>query len=378
MFWKLYDLAWWLAKPSINPERFSTDYPRRSVWIHAASVGELQVAIPLMTKISEPLFTVTSKNGLAALAKRDIKGYLLPADTTECVKKALEQIDPKFILFVESEFWPNLARQIIQNGYPYGILNLKISNSFLNSPLYFFKKGFWEHARFIFVQNQKTADILTKFGVRNCEITGNLKLALAPKIEHHFVDQLKQLKTRFPRLISVASLRKGEEAVLGPVIKRLADEIPDVCFLIFPRYLEHVTYFTNQFAAFGCRPSVYPQISRFTIINQFGLVSSGVSESVFYTVGGTFIKGIGGHNPVEGARFGVVGISGPYDYKIRDQMDLYIRTEHINLTYQTLRSLLLNPKQLTEYKTVLESAVRKAETYIDRCCEIVKCICGEN
>lgn len=373
MLSKLYDLTCLCAQYFVDPRRIRFSFPERKLWIHAASVGELFAVLPILKRFDSFWITVTSKNGLHLLSRFAMDGGLMPLDLKNFVISALEQVNPKFVLFAESEYWPNFCQQIAEKKIPFGIVNYSLNtHSFLSR--FFLSKKVWflKKSVFVYTQNDNTRDTLISFGVKQAKVGGNIKILNEPSIDINFENQLRNLRLSFPKIISLASLRKKDCLSLFPVLAQLLQQFHDICLIIFPRYLEHVPFFVREAKKYFGLAETYPRLGRVTIITKFGLVPTGVSQSLFYIIGGTFDMETGGHSPFEGAWFGIPGIAGPGDWKISHQRDLYIRIDSNESSLEVLRKIILNPRVLKDFSLRLKEEVEKTKTVADECVEIIK------
>ncbi|HMP88982.1 MAG TPA: 3-deoxy-D-manno-octulosonic acid transferase [Kiritimatiellia bacterium] len=107
------------------------------IWIHAVSVGELYVALHLIKewreRAPETRFALTTTTSTAyAIAKRELSELdvvlYFPVDFPPIMRKAFEAIDPKAILLVEVELWPNLIRIARERGIPVMLVNGRMSD----------------------------------------------------------------------------------------------------------------------------------------------------------------------------------------------------------------------------------------------------------
>ena len=107
----------------------------RPVWVHAASVGEVRSAAPLLQalkarapqgKILLSTFTATGNR-----QARQIEGIdaviFLPLDVLWIVRRALAKLDPALLVIIETEIWPNLLRQAYRRGVPALLLSGRLS-----------------------------------------------------------------------------------------------------------------------------------------------------------------------------------------------------------------------------------------------------------
>src|SRR5215210_5056143 len=89
---------------------------RHTLWIHAVSVGEVNIATQLIRAIESRLpnlkivVSTTTSTGMGELRKRlpsHIEKIYYPIDRRVYVSRALRVINPEAVLLVEAEIWPN-------------------------------------------------------------------------------------------------------------------------------------------------------------------------------------------------------------------------------------------------------------------------------
>lgn len=371
----VYNLALHVIKPFVDQKRKKFNFPKRSVWFHCASIGELSAILPIVERISSKWITTTSKNGLQKIYSLNFEGSLLPLDFENYMEAALSQVDPKIVVFSENDFWPNFYKIIKRKGLPYLILNLRIHKiNLLNKLWVNFKKDFFKHSQLIVCQNDFTARILNDLGVANSTImvSPNLKLGVQPKLNKNAENLIQEVKAKFEKIITLASLRLEECEVLFPILEKLLKKFTDLAVIIIPRYLEQVKAIQSKVLKYLNECKTYPSFGRIIIINQFGLVPSFVKHSFFYIIGGTFCKHVGGHNPIEGAHFGVVGVAGPETYKIDDLDELFIKVRDKNQLETMLYELLKNPSRIKEYQKKLFDKVKEVSNRIEYLVDFLK------
>ena len=95
------------------------DRKKKYIWMHAASLGEYELAIPLIKKIkktfdNEIILTFFSESGFELKDTRHeiSKTYLLPIDSNDNAKKLVKVFNPKFTVFIKSEIWPNYINEL--------------------------------------------------------------------------------------------------------------------------------------------------------------------------------------------------------------------------------------------------------------------------
>ncbi len=134
-------IAWRQARPRKDAKRFvlhrlgyhtivDSSLQRRR-WIHAASVGEVLTALPLIQAVHPEglLVTTATATGAAVLAQHapDVAHCYLPVDRRAAVARFLAAAKPRCGWIVETEIWPWLFAIARQQGLPLSIVNARLS-----------------------------------------------------------------------------------------------------------------------------------------------------------------------------------------------------------------------------------------------------------
>jgi 3-deoxy-D-manno-octulosonic-acid transferase len=110
--------------------------PRRAIWVHAASVGELLGVRPLLAAMRSawphaPIIVSTMTRTGLALAREPAScadaAFLLPPDLPSALRRAFDVIDPQALILAETELWPNLLSEAEERGVPIAIVNARLS-----------------------------------------------------------------------------------------------------------------------------------------------------------------------------------------------------------------------------------------------------------
>ncbi|MFD2516393.1 3-deoxy-D-manno-octulosonic acid transferase [Salinimicrobium flavum] len=178
----------------------------RTVWIHAASLGEYEQAVPVIEAIRKVMpkhkivITFFSPSGYevkknSALA--DVVTYL-PLDTSKNAKKFLQKVHPDLALFIKYEFWPNFLKQLNDQNIP----TLLISGAFRKEQLFFrsyggFMRAYLKTFDHFFVQNEPSEQLLNSIGFVNVTISGDTRfdrVSLQLQRDNHldFVDRFSK------------------------------------------------------------------------------------------------------------------------------------------------------------------------------------------
>ena len=153
------------------------DRKKKYIWLHAASLGEYELAIPLIKEIkktfdNEIILTFFSESGfkLKDRVHQVSKTYFLPLDSKDNVKKLVKVFNPRFAVFIKSEIWPNYINELKKRKIKFYLVNY-VYNKY-NSRIF---KGILKKYTKIFTQDKNSERQLKKMKVDNALYIGNLK-----------------------------------------------------------------------------------------------------------------------------------------------------------------------------------------------------------
>ena len=153
------------------------DRKKKYIWLHAASLGEYELAIPLIKEIkktfdNEIILTFFSESGfkLKDRIHQVSKTYFLPLDSKDNVKKIVKVFNPRFAVFIKSEIWPNYINELKKRKIKFYLVNY-VYNKY-NSRIF---KGILKKYTKIFTQDKNSERQLKKMKVDNALYIGNLK-----------------------------------------------------------------------------------------------------------------------------------------------------------------------------------------------------------
>ena len=153
------------------------DRKKKYIWLHAASLGEYELAIPLIKEIkktfdNEIILTFFSESGfkLKDRVHQVSKTYFLPLDSKDNVKKLVKVFNPRFAVFIKSEIWPNYINELKKRKIRFYLVNYVYDK--YNSRIF---KGILKKYTKIFTQDKNSERQLKKMKVDNALYIGNLK-----------------------------------------------------------------------------------------------------------------------------------------------------------------------------------------------------------
>lgn len=311
------------------PEREGSDpTPRpagRLIWLHAASVGESQSILPVLSALQGQapdafvLLTTGTVTSAALLADQlpqlglsRVLHRFVPLDVPAWAARFLDHWRPDAAGFVESELWPNLIAGCRARGIPMMLVNARMSARSLRG--WQRLPGFARQVVGAFdrVQAQSEADAahLRLLGARQVDAPGNLKLAAPPlRADPVELARLQALIGNRPVWLA-ASTHPGEEEVAARVHHALATAHPGLLTIAAPR---HPGRGAAVAAALGAPRRAVGQDPGMDVwvadtLGEMGLLYR-LAPLVFV---GRSLVGQGGQNPLEPARLGCAIAVGPH------------------------------------------------------------------
>lgn len=305
------------------------------VWIHAGSVGESKAAIAFaeIAKKSLPdasiVFSSTTETGLEEVRRSmpfiDLSFYL-PFDLPKIMKRYIKTMQPKLLVLVESDLWPNLIHLAKKFGAKTLLVNGKLSEKSFKRHMLLKKLSLklLNDIDMCCLQSDEYKERFLKIGVgkEKLNVCGNLKFDTPIKKSDE--KELNKFKAKFGilpqhRIITIGSTHHGEEEILLDALEPLFRKDRNIKVILVPRHPERflevetllesrhfhfVKYSTNKEVT-GCE--------KILLIDAMGLLNKCYEISEVAIVAGSYVK-VGGHNLLEPIEFGVPVFFGPHIY----------------------------------------------------------------
>jgi 3-deoxy-D-manno-octulosonic-acid transferase len=310
---------------------------RHMLWIHAVSVGEVNVCTQLIRAL-EPripnikvIVSTTTSTGMGEL-QRKLPSHILkiyyPIDRLKYVRRALGTLHPEAIVLVEAEIWPNFLWQARNRGMPLFLVNARLSDrSYRGYRLFgFLFRSIFASFTGVGAQNETDATKLRDLGCRGeaIHVVGSLKFDAAPLDERRLLDVpalLRQLGVPTDaRLLVGGSTHAGEEILLAEQFLRLRRHYPDLFLVLVPRHCERGKEVGRELTARGVKfvyrseisvNSSYPAESvECLLVNTTGELKYFYEQACVIFVGKS-LTAEGGQNPIEPGAIGKAMIMGP-------------------------------------------------------------------
>lgn len=287
---------------------------RSVVWMHCASLGEYEQGLPLLKSLREKdpdcfyLLTFFSPSGFKVNQTHqvaDLTTYL-PWDSQTDVRRFIKIVQPTKVLFIKSEFWPNMLVELQRQSIP----TYLIAGLFQSHQVFFKPWGRWFRKLLrgythIFVQNNDSQERLHKIGISQTSVSGDPRF---DRVQHQKHD-LSFLKTFIGerKCIVAGSTWPQDIAVLKGVIQQTPK---DWCWLIAPHEIDtsklsalmkQLPPSTQQYTSYKAHK---PTQAAVLVLDTIGLLSSCYQYGQIAYVGGA-VGRTGLHNILEPAAAGI-------------------------------------------------------------------------
>lgn len=304
------------------------------IWLHGASLGEVQGLIPIMRQIRERypgkkiLLTATSPTGLVAGSSWAHETRLLPFDSTPLLRRALDRIEISAFIFAETELWPSLLSYLQSRAVKVFWVNARISpkTERFYSRLRPIFRPLLEKMGGILAGDEDSAERILSLGAdfHTVSICGNAKFDRKPIIES--IQMATEVRSIFMAgagdVFTFASIHPEEAEIFLPLLKEFSGS--SVRFVVAPRHSEKFSDFAELLGRLGVDYSRRSELKRdkspctrqVLLLDTLGELESIYSFSTAAFLGGT-VRDIGGHNPLEAAMYGVFLSGGESRWNIK-------------------------------------------------------------
>lgn len=309
-------------KPNDNP-----------IWFHAASLGEFEQGRPLIEDIKKNypnqkiLLTFYSPSGYEIRKNYNEVDYVfyIPLDTQKNAKDFIEAVNPKMVIFIKYDIWPNIVNQLNKQQ----INTVLTSAIFRENQVYFknyggFMKNVLTNISKIFVQDNKSIELLKSININNAEFSGDTRFDRVKNIlsQDNTLNFVENFKGSDKLLIAGSTWPLDEELLTEFINNNNSSKT-----IIAPHNISENNILKLQ-QNLKCKTIRYTEIENkdlkeydILILDTIGILTKVYSYADIAYVGGGFEKGI--HNILEPATFSVPVIIGPKFQKFKEAKDLH-------------------------------------------------------
>ena len=329
------------------PERFGCVTEPKSglpvIWVHAVSVGEVQASGALVKRLirSYPgcrvVLTTITPTGAAQVEKLfsgSVEHRYLPYDLPHGIDLFLRRINPRLLVILETEIWPNLLHYCRRRGVPAVLVNARLSSASFRG--YLRLRHFSASALQMFSHiAARSAEDARRFQALGADpgtmtVAGDLKFddEPAPEISEQSQSLRQSLSGNRPVWIA-ASTHAGEEEQVLEAFRQVRERLPDCLLIVAPRHPERFDKVYHLFRRHDLQVARRSDVETGVLQDADVYLLDTLGElSRFYAcadaafVGGSLVPA-GGHNVLEAARLGVPLVSGGHTANFAEIIGLF-------------------------------------------------------
>lgn len=305
----------------------------RKVWIHAASLGEFEQGRPIIERIRRDMpdaviiVTFFSPSGYEIRKNYPLADHIfyLPSDTPANVRRFIDAVRPDVAIFIKYEFWLNYLNELHRRKIP----TYLVSAIFRPAQIHFRPwGGMWLRAlecyNTIFVQDEASKHLLEGVGFTHAVVAGDTRFDRVAEIARNAkrIPIVERFACGAPLFVAGSTWGKDEELLI-----ELINANPDTRFVIAPHEMEEsrMQHLEQEIVGGVTRYTRSDETSDFShtqvlILDTIGLLSSVYGYARWAYIGGGF--GVGIHNTLEAATFGLPIAFGTNYHKFREACDL--------------------------------------------------------
>lgn len=379
------------------------DSRRYRVWLHAVSVGEVNLLVPLVREIQirqpqwECVISTTTQTGYAVAQKKfpELEVFYCPLDFSWAVSRAMRRVRPNLFVLAELELWPNLIRAARRHGARVAVVNARLSERSFRGYRRLGGIIAWllKRVDLVAAQNDIYASRFDQLGspAGSVHITGSVKYDGAPTDRNNPATlALKEIAgIQASDIVFLAgSTQEGEEAAALATYRELARQHPNLKLILVPRHPERFDTVANLLDRSGLPWDRRSQLSaekpgqaKILLVDSLGELGAWWGTATVAFVGGSF-GNRGGQNMIEPAAYGAAVCFGPNTWNFRDIVTSLLAAQAAEVVRSPVELTEFVTRCLTdrEYAAALGAKARKhvatqmgaTERTVDLLCAIAK------
>ena len=304
--------------------------PAGVVYVHAVSVGEVRMALRLITRWLEHhpderfVIAATTSTGFQ-LGEREapegVRVIYSPLDLPLVLRGVFNRFEPVLIVLIDSELWPNLLHLGDRRGIPVALVNARLSarSARRYERLRLMTAPLLGKLKMVCAQATEHARSWENIGFSDgaLVVTGSLKFDLQDLEQPTERDEFREMIDAFGParpVVLAASTHAGEERLIAEAIS----QVPGALAVILPRHVERRDAARSDLEDAGfeviLRSSFSPpqeSEAAVLLVDSTGELRDWTAHADVVVIGKSFL-GRGGQNPVEAIAAGVPVICGPH------------------------------------------------------------------
>jgi 3-deoxy-D-manno-octulosonic-acid transferase len=305
-----------------------------TIWIHAASLGEFEQAIPIIETLNKEykdykiIVTFFSPSGYEIRKNYNLADVVcyMPLDSKANARKFIREVNPILAIFIKYEFWPNFLNELKKKKVP----TILVSGILRENQIFFkFYGGFMRKSlqafHHFFVQNQISKELLKSINFENATISGDTRFDRVSKIleQDNALNFIDEFKNNQYTIVAGSTWQEDEELLVNYINNNTSENEK---FIIAPHTI-------NQEAILALQKSIHKKTVLFSakahenlaecqvfIIDTIGILTKIYATADVAYVGGGLKTGL--HNILEPATFGIPVVIGNRYTKFKEAVDL--------------------------------------------------------
>ncbi|TDS13833.1 3-deoxy-D-manno-octulosonic acid transferase [Sphingobacterium paludis] len=366
----------WIAgrKKLLNHIQQTIGPGQRPIWFHFASLGEFEQGRPLMEAIrsrypSERIvITFFSPSGYEIRKNTALADYVfyLPLDTARNAKKFIASVQPKFVVFTKYEYWYHYFNELNKRDIPL----ILVSAIFREDQVFFkwyghFFRTILQKVSFFFAQNMDSVHLLKAIHIKKAGLAGDTRFDRVVELpkQRRSVPAVEQFIDGNTKVLVAGSTWPEDERLIADCFLKQQDwKIVLAPHEVSTSHLQELKSIFPEaifYSAFSTHAPSTIKAARVIIIDNIGMLSSLYGYGRLAYIGGGF--GVGIHNTLEAATYGLPVIFGPRYSRFQEAIDLIELGAGFSISKSTQFEELLSVFTLPEKYAY---ASEKARAYV--------------
>ena len=375
------------------------------IWFHTVSVGEFIAAAPLIEQTlhayPDELITITTttptgseqvKKRFAQQLGKQVFHVYLPYDLPWFLYVFLYKVQPRLLVILETELWPNLIHCASKVGCYTMVVNARLSEKSAKgyAKVGSLSRSMLSKIRMLAVQNETDAQRFLQLGMpeQNMQVTGSIKFDLT--ISSDLVAQGKAIRQSWGEtrpVVIVASTHEGEDQIALNAYAKLKQTHSNLLMMIVPRHPERFDNVADLIQQQGfnlARRSLHDttQQTEVFLLDSMGELMPFLAASDLCVMGGSFVEN-GGHNPLEPAALSIPVVMGESQFNfalICEQLEQAggLKTVGPDELAQQLNEWLANPEVASAAGHAAQQVVAQNRGAKQKVAELIEVVMKQN
>ena len=333
-------------------QRLGWAYPKfdtKTIWIHCVSVGEVNAFAPLfelmLEKYPDQQFVISTNTptGASIVEKNkfiNTTHCYFPYDSSGAVKRFLSAVNPKILLIMETEIWPQLYKKCHDQNIPISIINGRLSHKTLDANAWIKKqyKQALQYVDSILVRSVQDRENYIALGASKniVSIIGNMKYSASKTLD---IKTLENFTNR--AYVLAASTHEDEEYQLAKLWTSINNQRQ--LLVIAPRHPQRLDEILQKLNTLDLNIAVRSRSDAITentdvyLADTLGELTSFMAKASLVFMAGSLIPH-GGQNLLEPARLSKAIVTGPYIHNFQNEVD-QLKAEHACVQVQSIHEL---------------------------------------